>query len=295
MNYSYLLCLCAFLFITCTEGGDSELSEARRAYESNQTPETAEAYAVAVNNYVQENAAADRKADALRDLAEAQLEQNQFAQAVETLQLALRDYPNAAGTAENALYLADVYEQRTGNAGGAAVVRQAFIERFPDHPVTAELQPQFANNPDLPRKVRVLAEQLYADTTGRIDYKLANEIVMTAETYALLLPEAEATPELLYQAGQIAGSARATNKVIELNQRLYQNHPEHPRAARALFLTAFAYDNDLNQPEVARPLYEEFLQKYPNDEFVESAEFQLKNLGKSADEIIREFEEQRGE
>jgi TolA-binding protein len=37
--------------------------------------------------------------------------------------------------------------------------------------------------------------------------------------------------------------------------------------------------------------YEAFLKKYPNDDFADDAQFLLKNLGKSPEEIIKGFEQ----
>ena len=59
-----------------------------------------------------------------------------------------------------------------------------------------------------------------------------------------------------------------------------------------MFLKAFTFDNDLKDYENARKYYEEFLAKYPNNEFAESAKFLLDNLGKS-DEELRQIIEQK--
>ena len=291
---AFAVLLVLFVFAACQSGPDGEpLQTARAAYAASPDRTTAAALIAALDAYLAGSEDAATNANLLNEKAAVHLDQNQFAEATETLTRALADYPRAEDAPNNALLLADVYEHRLRNATGAASVKQAFVDAFPDHPKTAEWRAQFANNPDLPTKVQVLTRELYADTTGRIDYRMANELVQSAEIYALLLPEADDAPELLYQAGQIAGSVRASNKTIELNRRVYERYPDHPRASRALFLTAFAYDNDLNDHAAARPLYEQFLERYPDDEFAESARFQLRNLGKSADEIIKEFEAQQ--
>ena len=55
-------------------------------------------------------------------------------------------------------------------------------------------------------------------------------------------------------------------------------------------LSAFTLDNDLKRFEEARTLYEEFLERYPQNEFSDDARFLLENLGKDEEEIIRSFE-----
>jgi len=37
-------------------------------------------------------------------------------------------------------------------------------------------------------------------------------------------------------------------------------------------------------------LYREFLQKYPNHEFADDAELSLKNLGKTPEELLEQFQ-----
>ena len=60
-----------------------------------------------------------------------------------------------------------------------------------------------------------------------------------------------------------------------------------------MFLKAFTYDNDLKKVEEARVLYNEFLKKYPNDEFADDTKFLLENLGKDDEEIINSFGKQQ--
>ena len=289
-----LLFLVLLVGIGCAGDTDTAaIDQARTAYQDSPSRETAAALGTTIDDFIRANPdRVDTNANLLNEKASAHLDQNQFAEAVQTLFRAQRDFPNADDATANAILLVDIYDKKLRNATGAASVRQAFVEAYPNHPKAQEWAPQFENNPPLPEKIRILTQQLYGDTTGRVDYKMANEIVQSAEIYALMLPEAEPAPEMLYQAGQIAGSVRATNKAIELNERVYTRYPDHRRASSALFLTAFTYDNELGDVEKARPLYEAFIAKYPDSDFAESAQFQLRNLGKSAEEVLRELDQQ---
>jgi TolA-binding protein len=56
-------------------------------------------------------------------------------------------------------------------------------------------------------------------------------------------------------------------------------------------MIGFVQENDLNQLDKAKATYESFLAKYPNDpDFTDDAQNALKLLGKSPEEIIKEFE-----
>ena len=44
------------------------------------------------------------------------------------------------------------------------------------------------------------------------------------------------------------------------------------------------------QKDKAKPLYEEFLKKYPQHELAQSVQFSLSNIDKTPEQIIKEFE-----
>jgi TolA-binding protein len=67
--------------------------------------------------------------------------------------------------------------------------------------------------------------------------------------------------------------------------------PQHAQAPAALFLSGFIYENDLGDLEKAKAAYEDFIKRYPTDtSYLDDVQVSLKNLGKSAEELIREFE-----
>ena len=55
------------------------------------------------------------------------------------------------------------------------------------------------------------------------------------------------------------------------------------------------YENNLGDLNAAKSIYEQFLEKYPDDEFADDAAVSIKNLGKTPEELIKEFEEQAKE
>lgn len=67
------------------------------------------------------------------------------------------------------------------------------------------------------------------------------------------------------------------------------NIPVTQELDKRFFLEAFTYDNELKEVDVARQLYEQFIDKFPKDELADDAKFLLKNLGKSDDEILQEL------
>ena len=61
-------------------------------------------------------------------------------------------------------------------------------------------------------------------------------------------------------------------------------------------MIGFVYETDMNDLDKAKSTYESFLQKYPNDpDFADDAQTALKMLGRSPDDIIKEFEQKQKE
>ena len=120
----------------------------------------------------------------------------------------------------------------------------------------------------------------------------AAQFIEIADGYSTLLEKkapAKAA-DILMKAAGVAKSIEDFNKAVRLYNRVYENFAEYPRRSTALFMIAFVYANDLGNVEKARDAYERFLKAFPNDELSESARIELGNLGKTPEEIIREFE-----
>ena len=75
-------------------------------------------------------------------------------------------------------------------------------------------------------------------------------------------------------------------KAIEAYKRYAEKYPEGKQVPLAMFLTAYIYHNELNDLGNAKTAYEAFLTKFPNHEMVQSATFELQNLGKRPEELL---------
>ena len=99
--------------------------------------------------------------------------------------------------------------------------------------------------------------------------------------------------DVLLKAAGLAKTVENPQKAIELYDKIVNGLPQHKKAPTALFMIGFVQENDLNDLEKAKASYEKFLQAYPNDpDFADDAQNAIKMLGKSPDEIVREFEQQ---
>lgn len=115
---------------------------------------------------------------------------------------------------------------------------------------------------------------------------LQNSLMLYADAF----PEDSTSVKYLAKAGETARLLQQYDKALEIFDKIVKSYPNTKAAAAAMFMKAFTLDNDLKKFDEAKPAYEAFLQQFPNDEFADDAQFLLKNLGKSPEELIKEFE-----
>ena len=77
---------------------------------------------------------------------------------------------------------------------------------------------------------------------------------------------------------------------IEFFKQAYNTYPDFKKASYCLFLQAFIYENQLHQLGEADQLYREVIKKFPNDKIAQDAQACINNLGKTDEELIKEFE-----
>jgi tetratricopeptide (TPR) repeat protein len=127
------------------------------------------------------------------------------------------------------------------------------------------------------------------------DKAKADEFIKTSEQLAALLEKTspDQYADVLLKAAGLAKTIGNPQKAIALYTRVAEGMSQHKKAPTALFMIGFVQENDLNDLVKARATYEAFLQRYPNDpDFADDAQNALKMLGKTPEEIIREFEKQ---
>jgi TolA-binding protein len=143
--------------------------------------------------------------------------------------------------------------------------------------------------------IKPLGSKVFNDSIGEINTEAAAEYIAACEAYALVYKGSDAASDYLYKASETARAMRSPEKCLEIYDWLIRDYPNSKRGIQALFLKGFTYDNDLHQIDKAKAVYEEFLEKYPDDEFAGSAEFLLENLGKSDDELLEALQKKGGE
>jgi outer membrane protein assembly factor BamD (BamD/ComL family) len=144
---------------------------------------------------------------------------------------------------------------------------------------------------ELTKAITSLESELFDSGPGRIDRKKAIELINLYTEFADEFPDDAQSPEFLYKASDISMNLRRPVETIQLFDILLTKYPDFDKTPTTLFLKAFVYEDQMQDMERAKKYYEEFLAKYPDSEFADDAEVSLKNLGKTPEELIKEFEE----
>jgi TolA-binding protein len=102
-------------------------------------------------------------------------------------------------------------------------------------------------------------------------------------------PDSVRTPEAYYAIATIyQNQKKSYHEAIQVFRQVVDKFPNHATAPSSSFLIGFIYNNDLKNVDSARIAYQDFIIKYPTNQLVGSAQFELANLGKSPDDILKE-------
>ncbi len=138
-------------------------------------------------------------------------------------------------------------------------------------------------------KIKKIEKQLHTDhvlnaNTGKAAFQ---QYMNYASTY----PDDSIAPDYLFKAGEIATHLKDYEKALNCYELISTHYPAYPYLRESLYLQANLLDNFLNDDSQAKQKYEEFLLKYPTGNFTEDAKAAITHLGKTDEELIKEFEE----
>ena len=144
-------------------------------------------------------------------------------------------------------------------------------------------------------KITSLETKLKQDSLKVRDEVAAYNLQLAYTDFASSFPKDTLAPAYLFKAANLSMSMNWGKSSVEIINKFTEAYPEDKRIPEALFIKAFVYDNQLNDDAKAGEFYRNFIKRFPNHVFTESAKESIKNLGKTDDELIREFEQREFE
>jgi TolA-binding protein len=98
-------------------------------------------------------------------------------------------------------------------------------------------------------------------------------------------------PVFLIKAGQVAQSIKRYTQAQSFFTKCIDEFPKFKSRGAAMFLLAQLYDDPaiLNNESEARTLYHQIIREYPQTSYANDAKACIQNLGKSDEELVKEF------
>jgi len=155
----------------------------------------------------------------------------------------------------------------------------------------AQTSEQNSGRPDrdtLLKKIQFLEQKI--STEQAIDYKSGAEMVSAYLAFFNYYSKDAFSADYLFKAADITMNLKQSSKAIELFRKVVEFYPDYKKSSFALFLQGFVYENQLKDFKEAKKIYEEVIRKYPHTKLADDASASIANLGKSDEELIKEFE-----
>jgi len=138
--------------------------------------------------------------------------------------------------------------------------------------------------------IGTLEKELFSED-GKLEPSRVEELIAAYVSFADTYPQDSMAANYLFKAGDVAMNTGRANQAIKFYSRILEQYPNYSKAPEALFLQGYVYENNLGRLDKAKAIYEEFLAKYPDNDFADDAEVSLKYLGKSPEELIEIFQQ----
>ena len=133
-------------------------------------------------------------------------------------------------------------------------------------------------------------KELYGDTTMTIDFSKAKDMIALYADFAKKYPDDKKAEDYLFKAGEVSMGTMQSNVAIKYFEQYYEKFPKDEKAPYSLFMQGFIYETQVKNIEKAKWYYEKFIHDFPAHKLAQDAKYSIDNLGKSEEELIREFE-----
>ena len=144
---------------------------------------------------------------------------------------------------------------------------------------------------DLVRNIDSLEKKAFSADRA-IDLKVAGDLVSAYCDFADANPDDAMTPEYLFKAVDVSMNLNEPQRTISIIDKLVKDYPDYKNTHRALFAKAFIFETRYNNLEMAKQLYEQYLEMYPDGELAGDCRASIENLGLSPEELVKKFESQ---
>ena len=142
---------------------------------------------------------------------------------------------------------------------------------------------------DPAKRIERLEKQVFA-TESQIDNDAASDLVSAYCDFVDANPKDAMAPEYLFKAVDVSMNLNEPQRTIFIIDKLVRDYPDYPRTQAALFVKGFIFETRYNNLDMAKKIYEQYLELYPDGEFAEDCRASIENLGLTPEELVKKFE-----
>ncbi|MGQ0827578.1 MAG: tetratricopeptide repeat protein [Bacteroidota bacterium] len=136
-------------------------------------------------------------------------------------------------------------------------------------------------------EIKKLESEMHKST--EINNVTAGLAIKAYSDYAEFFPDDSVTPGYLFKAAEIATATKQYPQALNYYKWITDKYPDYTYKKESLYLQGFLLDNYLNDDAKAKTIYEEVIAKYPESNYANDAKAAISNLGKTDEELIKEF------
>ncbi len=154
-------------------------------------------------------------------------------------------------------------------------------------------QTPLPENLDAQQRIRTMEDSLSAKAV--FDRRRVMELRDVYLAYVQRFPLDSLSPDMLRKSASTTGDLGEHEKAITLWDRLIKDYPQWPRTPDAHYFRAFAIENGLGRKGEAKTAYEEFIAKYPDNQFADDAVKMIEYMNFTDEELIEMFKKKNAE
>jgi outer membrane protein assembly factor BamD (BamD/ComL family) len=143
------------------------------------------------------------------------------------------------------------------------------------------------------KEINAMEKRLFSPQSTSFDKAKWDSLIAKYEAFSKRFPDDSLVPSYTFNAANIAMNMNDGQKALALFEQIITKYPNYKKAPLCLFFKGYVYENLLHDLGKAKENYLAFIEKYPNNEFVSAARASILNLGKSPEQMVKEFEARR--
>jgi TolA-binding protein len=147
-----------------------------------------------------------------------------------------------------------------------------------------------SSNKSKVEQITKLEKALLETKMTKLDTAKASKLIVMYNDFVTEFPKDSLAPIYLYRAADLNMGLQRGNQAITCLDRIIDNYPKFNKTPDCMFLKGYIAENIMQHLSLAQKFYNQFLKEYPTHAFAKDAEASLKNLGKTPEQLVAEFE-----